>query len=176
MAKDLMSTVTNKILVHEGFPWGKLDMRVAGAAELYPGYVCTTTGNTSLSVDVSKPDALGDNALGVVGTPLGCDLDTVLADNKEVPVYMVGSGSIVYCYAKASCGALKAGDIVIADAATDNGFVIPWTALDEPAAWNEATSQTELDKVNAFVRGYVGRVWVDSADSANDRPILVQLI
>ena len=158
-----------------GFPWAVATARVNGSSELRPGYVCTSTGGGAGTVDVAKPDAADDNVFGVVECNPDQDMDTNYDDDKEVTVYLRGGGHVVWCFAKANVGAFKAGDVVVADAATDNGFVIPFTVSNAPpTAYDEATMQTELDKFDAYIKSYVGIVWEDSAnDASNDRPIKV---
>lgn len=172
MAEDDMAD--GKVLQHMGHGHMIGSGRVAGSSELRPGYVCTTTGNTSGTADCSKPDAADDNVWGVVMCNPNQDINEDYDDNDEFSVALRGGGHIVKCYAKADCGDLKKGDVVIADAASDNGYVIPYTVTDAPASYGETTVQTELDKIDAYVNSFVGYVWEDSEnDGSNDRVIKV---
>lgn len=166
--------VDGAVLIHTGLGHAIGSGRVAGASELKPGYTCTTTGNTSGTADCSKPDAADDNVWGVVLCNTNQDINEYYDDNDEFSVALRGGGHVVNVYAKANCGALKKGDPVIADAATDNGYVIPYTETDAPSDYGESTVQTELDKLDAFVNSFVGYVWEDSAnDASNDRVVKV---
>lgn len=167
-----------KVLLHMGHGHMIGSGRVAGSSELRPGYVCTTTGNTSGTADCSKPDAVDDTVWGVVMCNANQDINSDYDDNDEFQVALKGGGHIVKCYAKANCGALKKGDPVIADAGNDNGYVIPYTVTSAPDSDTYTTSamQTELDKLDAFVNSFVGIVWEDSDNDASDDRVIKVLI
>jgi hypothetical protein len=88
-----------------------------------PGHIVTTTGETQKNV--AWPDAANDISVGVVGCAPGHDIDTAYSTGTMMPVYMVGSGAVVWVRLKASAGALTAGCLVGNDGATAvNGLAI----------------------------------------------------
>ena len=103
-----MAGYTRKIVVFE--PPGSKKTMIANGAETYPGNAVTAEGETW--PDFALPDAIGDSCFGIAGVPPGCDVDTVIGDNVETPIYLTGSGAIVYAYHK---GAAGGGDVVIGD-------------------------------------------------------------
>ena len=64
MAIGTMASYTGEICVNraEAPSWGITTAVVAGASELYPGHIATSTGNTA--PDVARADADGDVTLG----------------------------------------------------------------------------------------------------------------
>ena len=116
---SLSSLGIRDILVREGIHPPET-MRDNGGA-IFPGYVVTGTADTY--PDVSKADALGDNAFGVAGLLENQDIDTVYSDNEEIPVYRCGSGAIVWCYHSLSGGSIKHGDILVANCTDGGGHV-----------------------------------------------------
>jgi len=121
---SLSSLGHRDILVREGIHPPET-LRVDGAAEVYPGFALTSEGHTF--PDVAKPDAAGDSVTGVAGLLENQDIDTVYADDAEIPVYLCGSGAIVWCYHGLNDGSIVKGDILCASAGNDTGYVRPFS-------------------------------------------------
>jgi hypothetical protein len=81
-----------------------------------PGHIVTTVGETQKNV--CWADAANDLSTGVVGCAPGHDIDTAYSVGDMVPVYMTGSGAVVWVRAKTSIGALGAGYLIGNDGAT----------------------------------------------------------
>jgi len=116
---SLSSIGRRDILVREGIH-PPITMRANGA-EIYPGYPVTCDGHTY--PDCGCPDGLGDPILGVAGLSENMDIDTVIANDANFPVYLCGSGAIVYMYHGLNGGSVLAGEILISSAADDDGHV-----------------------------------------------------
>ena len=172
MATTAMSGYTRKIVVHET-PTARVTMIENGGA-LFPGMTCTCTGETW--PDVAKPDAIGDSVFGIVGVPPGKDVDTVIPDNTEIPVYRTGSGAIVYCYHKGtpSGGSVEAGDILVSCGLEDTGFVAPLKKQIDAITVADYTS-TVLATTITILFSIVGRAMETHASAANNTPIQVML-
>jgi hypothetical protein len=70
------------------------------------------------------PDAVTEPLLGVVGNLPGQDVDTAYTAGDTVPVYMRGSGAVVWVYFRTSGGALVAGSPVSHGGGTADGEAI----------------------------------------------------
>ena len=154
MAELTMANYTNKIIVD--LPDGSAQLidtiRVNGASELKAGYVYTHTGHTY--PDAAKPDAADDIGSGICINEPNVDIDALFADDALIRGAMVGSGITCYGYVTANAGAIVKGTVLVADAATDNGYVIPGELGYE----------------------FIGYAAEDSPnDASNDRPILIRL-
>jgi len=91
-----------------------------------PGHIVTATGEAAAAA-VAWPDAADDIATGVVGCAPGHDIDTAYSVGDMMPVYMTGSGAVVWVRLKngAGAGVAVAGDLVGHDGATAvNGLAI----------------------------------------------------
>jgi len=172
MGTTAMSGYTRKIVVHET-PTARVTM-IENGGEVFPGMPVTCTGETW--PDVALPDAISDSVFGVAGVPPGCDVDTVIADNKEIPVYRTGSGAIVYMYHKGtpSGGSIVAGDILVACGVEDTGFVAPLAKQIDAITTADYTS-TVLATTITFLFSIVGRAMETHASAANNTPIQVML-
>lgn len=92
-----------------------------------PGHIVTATGETVASA-VAWPDLADDTCVGVVGNAPGHDIDTAYAVGDMMPVYMTGSGAVVWVRLKTSAGAMVAGDLLMHDGDTAiNGLAIAGT-------------------------------------------------
>lgn len=87
-----------------------------------PGHIVTQTGGSQKTC--CWPDAAGDATLGVVGNLPNQDVDTAYTAGDTVPVYMQGSGAVVWVRFRTSGGALVAGSPVMADGGTADGLAI----------------------------------------------------
>lgn len=185
MAIGTMASYTGEICVNraEAPSWGITTAVVAGASELYPGHICTSTGNTA--PDVARPDGAGDVSLGVVldGKGISIDastkleIDTYFPDNEPVEVARVGSRLICWIYVDDAVGAQVAGTPVYNSGAGDDGFVQALTAIDVDTAFSEAGLQGNFDTVTNGLMEYVGRLYEDIADQGStDVPEKVILV
>lgn len=167
-----MSGYTRRILVAKGVAGGEVTMR-AGGAEVYPGHVVTCTGNTW--PDVMLPDAITDSAFGIAGLNASQDIDTVYADNAEFPVYLCGSGAIVYGYHKGdpNSGNIVAGDILVAYGVTATGSVFPLSSALQDITGD--TTNTVLSTVIKKILAIVGRAMETQASAAAAVPIKIML-
>jgi len=147
---------------------------IENGGAIYPGFCVTCTGETW--PDVAKPDAISDNVFGIAGVPPGADVDTVIANNVEFPVYRTGSGAIVYCYHKgtASGGAVEAGDILVSCGLEDTGFVAALAKQIYAITAADYTS-TVLATTITFLFALVGRAMETHASAADNTPIQVML-
>ena len=92
-----------------------------------PGHLVTATGEAAAAA-VAWPDLANDTTVGVVGCAPGHDIDTAYAVGDMMPVYMCGSGAVVWVRLKASVAALVAGDLLMNDGATAiNGLAVAGT-------------------------------------------------
>ena len=170
MGTTAMSGYTRRIAVYTP-PKSMVTMRANGA-EIYPGQCVTCTGETW--PDVCLLDAISDSCFGIAGVPPGCDVDTVIANNDEFPVYLTGSGAIVYGFhLGATGGSIVAGDILVADGTSANGKVIPLTdALQDVGADHTSTVlATAITKLFALV----GRAMETHASAGDHTPIQIRL-
>ena len=87
-----------------------------------PGHNVTQIGGSQKTC--AWPDTAGDVALGIVGCNLGHDVNTAYTAGDTVPVYMVGSGAVVWVRYRTSGGALVAGDPVMNAGGTADGLAI----------------------------------------------------
>jgi len=87
-----------------------------------PGHIVTQTGGSQKTV--CWPDAAGDATTGVAGCLPGQDVDTAYTAGDTIPVYMRGSGAVVWVRFRTSGGALVAGQPVMADGGTADGLAI----------------------------------------------------
>ena len=87
-----------------------------------PGHIVTQTGGSQKTC--CWPDAAGDATLGVVGNLPGQDVDTAYTAGDTVPVYMNGSGAVVWVRFRTSGGAAVAGTPIMADGGTADGLAI----------------------------------------------------
>jgi hypothetical protein len=167
-----MSGYTKKIVVHET-PTARVTMIENGGA-VFPGMTVTCTGETW--PDVAKNDAIGDSTFGIAGVPPGADVDTVIADNTEIPVYRCGSGAIVYAYHKGtpSGGSCVAGDIMVACGLEDTGFIAPLAKQIDAITAADYTS-TVLATTITILFSIVGRAMETHASAANNVPIQIML-
>jgi len=116
---SLSSLGIHDILVREGIH-PPITLRENGG-EVYPGYPVTVEGHTY--PDSAKLDGIGDPVAGVAGLNANQDIDTVYADNSEYPVYITGSGAIVWVYHSLKGGSVQVGDLLVAQAVDDTGHV-----------------------------------------------------
>jgi len=146
----------------------------ANGAEVFPGYPVTCEGHTY--PDCAKPDAIGDSVFGVAGLSPNDDIDTVYADNEEFPVYLCGSGAIVYMYHGLDDGSIVAGDILVASSVDDDGHVRPLSK-----AWADLVGAAETALATVLVTqikaiySIVGRALETHASSGTTTPIKVIL-
>jgi hypothetical protein len=88
-----------------------------------PGHIVTAVGETQKNV--CWPDGANDTCVGVVGCAPGHDIDTAYSTGDMMPVYMCGSGAVVWVRLKTSAGAAVAGTLLGNDGATAaNGLAI----------------------------------------------------
>ena len=161
------------ILVREGIHPPET-LRVNGAAEVYPGYAITSTGNTF--PDVAKPDDLADSACGCAGLLENQDIDTVYADDAEIPVYFTGSGAIVRMYHALNGGSIVFGDILVTQAVDDTGYVEPLSkALNDVIAAGAAMGPTVLATQINCLFSLIGRAMETHASTGTTTPIKVLL-
>jgi len=167
-----MSGYTRRILVAKGVPGGEVTMRANGA-EVYPGHVVTCTGQTW--PDVALPDTAIDSAFGIAGLNANADVGTVYADNAEFPVYLCGSGAIVYGYHKGdpNSGDIVAGDILCAYGITATGSVFPLSSALQDITGD--TTNTVLSTVIKHILAIVGRAMETQASVAAAKPIKIML-
>ena len=169
---SLSSLGIRDILIREGIH-PPVTMRDNGGA-VFPGYVVTGTADTY--PDVSKADALADNAFGVAGLLENQDIDTVYTDNEEIPVYLCGSGAIVYCYHSPSGGAIKYGDILVAKTTVGGGHVqVISQAIKDSIAAGDTNFGTVFATQITNLYSLVGRAMETSASSGTTVPIKVLL-
>lgn len=83
---------------------------------------------------VAWPDVAGDVSLGIVGCAYGHDINTAYATGDMMPVYMCGSGAVVWVRYRTSAGALTSGQFISNGGATIDGLAIP--AVDSATLWN----------------------------------------
>lgn len=174
MATTSMSSLGYRdILVREGFhpPVTMID----NGGAVFPGYVVTGTADTF--PDVSKADAIADNAFGVAGLLENQDIDTVYTTNDEIPIYLCGSGAIVRCYHGPSCGDVKYGDILVANTTDGGGQVEPLAhALgDFITDGTGGTGGTILATQIQYLFALVGRAMDTLASSGLTVPLRVML-
>lgn len=81
-----------------------------------PGHIVTTEAEGQKAV--AWPDAANDISTGVVGCAPGHDIDTAYSVGDMMPVYMTGSGAVVWVRAKTSMGSRNAGALIGNDGAT----------------------------------------------------------
>jgi len=102
---------------------GKYKMTFATHTDaVKPGHIVSQTGGTQKTC--CWPDAVTDNTLGVVGCKPGHDVDTAYTAGDTVPVFMRGSGAVVWVRFRTSGGALVAGQPVSHGGATADGLGI----------------------------------------------------
>lgn len=173
MATTSMSSLGRRdILVREGIH-PPITMRANGE-EIFPGYPVTVDGHTY--PDCGRPDGLGDPILGVAGLSPNDDIDTVYADNEEFPVYLCGSGAIVYMYHGLDAGSILAGEILVASCADDDGHVAPLSkALADVLAAGDTTMATIIATQIQCLFSIVGRALETHASSGTTTPIKVIL-
>ena len=141
---------------------------------VFPGYVVTGTADTW--PDVSKADALGDNAFGVAGLLENQDIDTVYATNTEIPIYLCGSGAIVYCYHSPSGGSIKYGDILVANTTDGGGHVqVINSAIKDSIDAGDTNFGTVFATQIVNLYSLVGRAMETSASTGVTVPIKVLL-
>jgi len=171
MATTSMSSLGFRdILVREGIH-PPVTMRANGA-EIYPGYPVTVDGHTY--PDCGKPDGLGDPIFGVAGLEANMDIDTVIADNAEFPVYLCGSGAIVRMYHGLDDGSFLAGEIAVSSAVDDDGHIRPLSkALADFIA--DGSAGTILATSIQSLFSIVGRALETHASSGTTTPIKVIL-
>jgi hypothetical protein len=87
-----------------------------------PGHIVTTTGETQKNV--AWPDGANDISTGVVGCAPGHDIDTAYSTGDMMPVYMCGSGAVVWVRYVTSGGALTAGALIDNSGATADGLAV----------------------------------------------------
>ena len=172
MAKTAMSGYSRKIVVHDT-PTSRVTM-IANGAEVYPGFTVTCAGETW--PDVCVPDALGESVFGIAGVPPGADVDTVIANNVEFPVYRTGSGAIVYGYHKGtpSGGSVEAGDIMVSTGFEADGYLAPLAKQIDAITSADYTS-TVLATTITILFSIVGRAMETHASTTNDTPIQIML-
>ena len=160
------------ILVREGFHPPVTMIENGGV--IFPGYVVTTEGETY--PDVAKPDAKGDTATGVAGLKENQDIDTVYADNSEIPIYLCGSGAIVKCYFSLNGGDCTMGEILVSQGLEDTGHVESWANAikDSIAAGHDAFTSVWLTQVVSLY-ALVGRAMETVASTGTTVPIKVLL-
>ena len=173
MATTSMSSLGFRdILVRNGIH-PPITMRANGA-EIFPGYPVTCDGHTY--PDCGRPDGLADPILGVAGCPENKDIDTVLADDLEFPVYLCGSGAIVRMYHGLDDGSILAGEIVVASCIDDDGHIRSLTK-----AWTDLTAAAETAQATVLATAItslysiLGRALETHASSGTTTPIQVIL-
>ncbi len=171
MATTSMSSLGfGDILVRDG-THPPITLRVNGATEVYPGYPVTSQGHTY--PDCAKPDATGDSVVGVAGLLEDQNINTVYADDAEIPVYETGSGAKVRMYHALDGGSIVAGEILVAQAVDDSGHVETLRkAMDGLVA--DYTS-TLLATTITHIFSIVGRAMETHASSGTVTPIKVLL-
>jgi hypothetical protein len=170
MATTAMSTYSYSILVKEGMH--PPVTRTVNGADIFPGMPVTCNGETF--PDVCLPDARGESVFGVTGLLETQDIDTVYANNAEIPIYLTGSGAQVRMYASATSGAtITAGDIMVVDATAAVGYVE--TLMKAMDALVADYTSTLLATTITRLFEIVGRAMETSASTGNARPIKVML-
>lgn len=172
MATTSMSSLGYRdILVREGIhpPVTMID----NGGAVFPGYVVTGTADTY--PDVSKADAIANNAFGVAGLLENQDIDTVYATDTEIPIYLCGSGAIVKCYHGPSSGAVKYGDILVANTTDGGGQVEPLHHALKDFINSGQSGGTILATQIQYLFGLVGRAMETVASSGATVPIQVLL-
>ncbi len=168
-----MSGYTKQIVVQHGHI-GPVTRRVNGSLVLYPGLCVTATGQTF--PDVILPATTASSVVGIAGCNANQDIDTAYADNAEFPVFLCGSGAIVYGMHKGTPGggSIVEGDILCAHGAAAAGQVVPLANAIKDALVADPTNTvlaTALDKLFAIV----GRAAETQASATNTVPIKVLL-
>lgn len=159
------------ILLREGIH-PPITLRVNGAAEVFPGYAVTCTGHTY--PDCGKPDAIRESVIGVAGLLENQDIGVVYADDAEIPVYLCGSGAMVKMYHAKNGGSVVAGDLMVAQAEDDTGFVEPLTkAMGDAIAALEVATVVATQITHIF--SLVGRALETHASTGTTTPIKVIL-
>ena len=97
-----------------------------------PGHIVTQTGGAQKTV--CWPDAAGDVSTGIAGCLPGHDVDTAYTAGDTIPVYMCGSGAVVWVRERSNGGAMVAGAFVSGGGATADGLAI--LAVDSATEWN----------------------------------------
>lgn len=167
MATTALSTVSNRIEWSEGAAWGKIDRRVNGSTEVYPGYALTGDGNTP--PDVSKLDAAGESFFAVAGLLGDHPIDDVYDDNEVIPVYLPGSGWGIWCYRKKAQGGHFEGEIMVADT-EDTGHFEPLSN-----AIAGLGTLASLATILLKLRAYAGRAGDTQASNAAVLPFKLRL-
>jgi len=166
-----MSTYTRQIVVSHGIH-GPVTRRDNGGV-IYPGWTVTSEGQTF--PDIITPTAAANSVLGIAGCNANHDVDTIYADNDEFPVFLCGSGAIVYGYHKGTAGggSIVDGEILVAYGAGSAGQVISLAK-----AWNVLTGDvTNTIMATTITRSLaiVGRAAETHASAANTVPIKILL-
>lgn len=185
MAKGTMSSYYDVICMnrHEAPSWGIIVRTVNGAAELYPGYIATPSGETD--PDVCHPDGDADVTGGICITDSGISIDaatdlTVDAaypDNEPVEIARPGSGLICAVFVDDDEGALTFNTPVFHTGVDNDGFVQKLDSIDVDTAFSEAGLQAQFDILTNAWKHYVGRLYQNIADQGStDVPELVILI
>jgi len=185
MAIGTMASYTGEICVNrsEAPSWGITTAVVAGASEVYPGHIVTSTGNTA--PDVARADADGDVSMGIAldGKGISIDastkleIDTYFPDNEPIEVARVGSRLICWAYADDAVAAQVAGTPVYNTGVDDDGFFEVLPTIDVDTAFSEAGLQGNFDAITNGLKGYVGRLYEDIADQGTtDTPEKVILV
>jgi len=136
----------------------------------YPGFPVTAAGQTA--PDVIVPTAITNSVLGFAGCNANHDIDTIYADNDEIPVFLFGSGAIVYGYHKGTAGggSIVEGDILVT---TITGSVIAISKAME-AVTGDVTN-TVLGTVLTKIWNICGRAAETHASAANTVPVKILL-
>ncbi len=167
-----MSGYTRQIVVVHGHH-GPVTRRM-NQATAYPGLVVTAAAQTY--PDIVMPTAAANSALGILGCNPNADIDTAYADNTEVPVYLCGSGAIVYGMHKGTGGGgdIVEGDILCAHGIGAAGQVVPLANALKDALVTDATN-TVIASALDHLFAIVGRAAETQASATNTVPIKVLL-
>lgn len=98
MVADIaISAKTQQILANTGFPWAFHTARdIAATPDVAPGCMCTSTGETADTYNVTCPDAADDIMAGVAMRNPEHDIDTIYTRYDEFELALVGGGHLVW--------------------------------------------------------------------------------
>ena len=171
MGTEFSAQGIRDILIREGMhpPY----TQIVNSAVVYPGLCLTATGETA--PDVSVADAIADNVVGVAGLLENQDIQTLYANNDEIPVYRTGHGAILWVIHAANGGSVVDGDIMVCQTVEALGHVEPLhKAL---AAFIAAAGEgaTILSTVITHLFSIVGRAQETHATTGTAAPLKIIL-
>lgn len=162
MADQVLSEVSNKVLVAEGTVGYRRQVTVSDADEK-PGHAVTGIGETAPEVDLR---ASTEELFGILDKAADTDIDTAYTaarGAKGVDCFIANSGAVVWVLYIANGGAIKAGNR-LAGASEAGKFAIYAAAFG--ASYVEATVNAAA---NVIADGLPMAVEDLAADASNDK-------